>query len=132
MPVIGSILLDTSIVIAALRRIAGMREHLQSAEILWLPLFALGELEYGMRRSRQPEKHREAISAFLQGVDVLYPGAATAEEYGKIKAELATAGTPIPENDIWIAALARENNLSLATCDAHFQRVKQLTVLNWS
>jgi tRNA(fMet)-specific endonuclease VapC len=71
------------------------------------------------------------LSVFLQGVDILLPSHATAQEYGKIKAELAHAGSPIPENDLWIAAQARETGLPLATCDAHFGRVTGLVLLDW-
>jgi tRNA(fMet)-specific endonuclease VapC len=131
MPATGSILLDTTIVVSVLRRVPGMQEHIKSAPELWLPFFALGELEYGVSHSSQPEKQRHALSLFLQGVDLLFPSETTAREYGRIKAELARAGTPIPENDLWIAAQAIEHGLPLATCDAHFNRVKGLTVLDW-
>jgi tRNA(fMet)-specific endonuclease VapC len=88
-------------------------------------------LEYGVSYSSQPEKQRQALSLFIQGVDLLFPTETTTREYGKIKAELARAGTPIPENDVWIAAQAIEYGLPLATCDAHFSRVNGLTVLDW-
>jgi len=127
----GSVLLDTTIVVSVLRRVPGMQEKLQSASEIWLPLFALGELEYGESHSSQPEKQRQALSIFLQGVEVLFPSETTTRHYGKVKAELARAGTPIPENDVWIAAMAIEHGLPLATCDAHFSRVTGLTVLDW-
>jgi tRNA(fMet)-specific endonuclease VapC len=131
MPATGSVLLDTTIVVSVLRRVPGMQEKLKAASELWLPLFALGELEYGVSHSSQPERQREALILFLQGVDVLFPNEATTREYGSIKAELARAGTPIPENDVWIAAQAVEHGLPLATRDAHFSRVSRLTVLDW-
>jgi predicted nucleic acid-binding protein len=55
-----------------------------------------------------------------------YPTAADKETsvfYGQIAAGLARAGTPIPQNDIWIAALARQSGLPVATTDDHFDRV---------
>ena len=64
-------------------------------------------------------------------MDLLLPTETTAKEYGRIKAELAVAGTPIPENDVWLAAQAMEHGLPLATCDAHFARIKGLVVLDW-
>ena len=131
MPATGSVLLDTTIVVAVLRRVPGMRERLKSARDLWLPLFALGELEYGVSHSSQPWRQREALALFVQGVDLLFPTEATTREYGRIKAELARAGTPIPENDIWIAALAFEHGFPVATSDAHFNRINGLTVLDW-
>ncbi len=62
---------------------------------------------------------------------VLAITARTAEIFGQISAELALAGTPIPTNDVWVAALAREHALPVATDDAHFARVPGLTVLRW-
>ena len=63
---------------------------------------------------------------------VLLPvGAASAVRYGELKQRLALAGTPIPENDLWIAAVALEHGLPVATCDDHFNRVPGLTVLDW-
>ena len=62
---------------------------------------------------------------------VLLPDELTAEVYGQIKAELAQAGTPIPDNDLWIAALAREYQLPLATKDRHFALVPGLSTLAW-
>jgi tRNA(fMet)-specific endonuclease VapC len=131
MPATGSVLLDTTIVVSVLRRVPGMQERLKSASELWLPLFALGELEYGVSHSSQPDRQRQALSLFVQGVDLLFPSESTTREYGRIKAELARAGTPIPENDMWIAAQAVEHGLPLATCDAHFSRINGLTVLDW-
>jgi predicted nucleic acid-binding protein len=51
--------------------------------------------------------------------------------YGQVKATLAKAGTPIPQNDIWIAAAALEHDLPVATRDAHFSKVPDLLILNW-
>ena len=56
---------------------------------------------------------------------------ATSECYGRIKDELARAGTPNPENDIWIAAFAVEHALPMAVRDRHFEQVNGLTVLDW-
>jgi len=131
MPAIGSVLLDTTIVVSVLRRVPRMRERLKGASELWLPFFALGELEYGVAHSNQPDKQRQALTLFRQGVDLLLPSETTTRVYGEIKAELARSGSPIPENDVWIAAQAIEHGLPLATCDAHFSRVSRLTVLDW-
>ena len=131
MPATGSVVLDTTIVVSLLRRVPGMHERIKSATGLWLPLFALGELEYGVSHSSQPDRQRQALALFMQGVDLLFPSEATTREYGRIKSELARAGSPIPENDVWIAALAVEHGLPLATSDAHFSRVAGLTVLDW-
>jgi len=61
----------------------------------------------------------------------LFPDQATTERYGQIKAELAQVGRPIPDNDLWIAAIARQHGLVLATRDAHFAHVPGLQTLTW-
>jgi len=59
-------------------------------------------------------------------VDLLMPGRETAEEYARLFVQLKRAGTPVPDNDLWIAALALEHDLLLITRDRHFQRIPQL------
>lgn len=130
-PVTGDLVLDSSAVIAVLRRVPGAQERLAEARELWLPLPALGELEYGVAHSAQPARQRAALDAFLPAVVLLPLTAETAALYGRLKAGLARAGTPIPENDLWIAALAVEHGWPLATRDAHFTRVPGLMVQDW-
>jgi tRNA(fMet)-specific endonuclease VapC len=73
----------------------------------------------------------ERIRDFLRTAVVLLPDQGTAEHYGQLKAELAGTGNPIPDNDLWIAALARQYDLPLATRDGHFTPVPRLTTLAW-
>jgi tRNA(fMet)-specific endonuclease VapC len=92
---------------------------------------ALGELYYGAYRSDRLETRLAQIERFLDAVDLLTPDKETSVFYGQIAAGLARAGTPIPQNDIWIAALARQTGLPVATTDDHFDRVTNLAVLKW-
>jgi tRNA(fMet)-specific endonuclease VapC len=62
---------------------------------------------------------------------VLHPDPATAIHYARISADLEQKGTPIPENDVWIAAVALECGMPLATRDTHFGRVEGLKLLHW-
>lgn len=71
------------------------------------------------------------INRLLMTVAVIHPDDNTAEIYAKVAAELEANGTPIPENDIWIAAVALELDMPLATRDAHFERIPGLTILKW-
>jgi tRNA(fMet)-specific endonuclease VapC len=91
----------------------------------------LGELYCGGQLSANPEKTLVGIEIFLNATVLLLPTAATAVHYGQMRASLAKAGTPIPENDIWIAALAQEFQLPLAARDKHFERVAGLMLLKW-
>ena len=131
MPASGEVLLDTSVVIPYLKGDAAIAGQVQACSTLFLPQTVLGELYCGAHLSQNPGRHIEKIQTFLAAVALLSPGAATAEHYGRIRAQLAKGGTPIPENDIWIAALALEHQLPLAARDAHFNLVIGLPVLRW-
>jgi tRNA(fMet)-specific endonuclease VapC len=130
MPASGDVLLDTSVVIPFFKGDQAIGSQLAKA-VIYLPQTVLGELYCGANLSANPARHRGEILNFLSAVNVLSPGIATAEHYGQIRAALAKAGTPIPENDIWIAALALEHHLPLAARDAHFDRIPGLQVLKW-
>jgi len=126
-----SVLLDTSVVIRHFREGNALASHLAAFEELYLPQPALAELYAGAFRSARPEKNLEQIERFLEAVDVLLPDESTPELYGRISAQLAQAGTPIPQNDIWIAAIALQSDLPLATRDTHFRHVIGLQLLQW-
>lgn len=127
----SSILLDTSAVISHLRLNSSVTAKLEAAEFLFLPVIALGELLHGAYRLPFPERQLQKIKTFLQAVTVVGLSALSAEHFGKISAELSITGQMIPVNDIWIAALAREHHLPIATQDSHFERVDGISVLKW-
>ena len=81
MPATGRVVLDTSVVVASLRRVPGIAERLQEPEELLVPLIALSELEYGAERASQPARQREAMRLFLEAATLLLPTAQTAREY---------------------------------------------------
>ncbi len=125
------ILLDSSVVIPHLRGQLDLAAQVTPSEPLFLPLTALGELYKGVFKSSQPQKNRLLLETFLQTVAVLHPDTATALHYAQISADLERKGTPIPENDIWIAAVALECSMPLATRDAHFGQITGLQLLHW-
>ena len=125
------ILLDSSVVIPHLRGHLDLAAQVASNEPLFLPLTALGELYKGAFKSNQPQKNRLLLETFLQTVALLHPDTATAVHYAQISVELERQGTPIPENDLWIAAMALECAMPLATRDAHFGHVPGLQLLRW-
>ena len=96
-----------------------------------MPWVVLGELHYGALRAQRREAQLTLIRDFLQTATLLLPDQNTSERYGQVKAELAGIGKPIPDNDIWIAAMARQFDLPLVTRDAHFTVVPALTTLVW-
>ena len=123
MPETGNVLLDTSVVVAHLRGIQPVTLKLEQFDTLFLPIVALGELLCGIRKSVRAQENLAALQHWLRSATLLSLTEATADRYATIKSELSQAGTPIPENDVWIAAHAMEYGFPLATRDEHFHRV---------
>ena len=91
----------------------------------------LGELLYGARNSNRVQENVDRVEPFAASVIVLDCDSETARRYGLLKRELRERGTPIPENDIWIAALADQHELALVTRDQHFSSIPQLRLEHW-
>ena len=124
------ILLDTSVVIAHLRGRIDVLALTLPTEPLFLPLVALGELYKGAEKSTHAARNRQLVDDFLQIAALLLPGRATAKIYARAAVSLETSGQVTPENDLWIAAVALECDMPLATRDAHFQRVDGLAIFH--
>lgn len=88
----------------------------------------LGELHFGILNSGKVEKNLAKLTDLINGCHVLVVDTKTAQIYAQTRLALKQAGKPIPENDLWIAALCLEHQLALATSDAHFQFVSGLVV----
>ncbi len=126
----GKVLLDTNIVIALFSRDKAVSLQVSSSKIL-LPSIVLGELYYGARKSGQMASNLARISEFAGSVAVLNCDAVTAQHFGQIKDRLRSKGRPIPDNDVWIAAVAQQYGLPLATRDGHFKEVDGLALEIW-
>jgi tRNA(fMet)-specific endonuclease VapC len=81
----------------------------------------VGELYYGAYASSNSQKHIEQIQDFLADCIIVSPNVEASIAYGKLKSDLKKKGSPIPENDIWIAAIAIQQNIPLFTTDNHFK-----------
>ena len=127
----GSVLLDTNVVVAHFRNDPGLTARLGATLAVYVPWVVLGELHYGALRAQRREAQQALIRDFLQTGILLLPDENTSERYGQVKAELAVMGRLIPDNDIWIAAMARQFDLPLVTRDEHFAAVPGLTTLAW-
>ena len=98
---------------------------------LFLPAIVLGEYRFGIKVARD-RKTREAWLATVESaVTVLEVNSETARHYADVREELRQAKTPIPENDLWIAALVRQHSDELLSNDAHFDKVEDLTRIGW-
>ena len=119
---------DTNRLTDLLRGDARLAERLGACDEVWVPLIVLGEIKAGFHGGTQRHRNEALLQRFLAKatVSVLLPGRETAEHYGRIFVQLKRAGTPVPDNDLWIAALALEHDLTLITRDRHFKRIGQL------
>lgn len=127
----GKFLLDTNIVIALTVRDDAVLQRLEEDVTVFLPSVVVGELFFGAYRSGRVEENLARVTELASNNTVLVCDTATARYYGRIKNRLREVGRPIPENDIWIAALARQHNLTLVSRDSHFSEVKELQVQGW-
>ncbi|MES2702906.1 MAG: type II toxin-antitoxin system VapC family toxin [Bacteroidota bacterium] len=122
-------LLDTSVIIDVFRNNNTVAARLDAMDEVYVPVEVIGELYYGAYRSADPLKHISRIRFFLLSCKVLSPDSSTSDTYGEIKSALMGKGKPIPENDIWIAALARQHNLPVFTADKHFSEVDHISLV---
>jgi tRNA(fMet)-specific endonuclease VapC len=127
----GSVLLDTNIVIALFAGDAAVRNHLAQNLQVFLSSTVLGELYYGALKSRRISENVARIDELASSINVLPCDAVTARHYGEIKETLRSHGQPIPENDIWVAAVARQHGLALVTRDEHFKFIQALSLEQW-
>jgi tRNA(fMet)-specific endonuclease VapC len=102
----GRYLLDTNIIIALFADDLAVKNSFVNADEVFIPSIAIGELCYGARKSGRSKENLERIDEFIANNTVLGCDAQTARYYGEIKNNLRLKGHPLPENDIWIAAIA--------------------------
>jgi predicted nucleic acid-binding protein len=125
------VILDTNAVSALFRGDAGLEEVLSGQERHHLPVIVLGEYLYGLSGSGRSQVLEVLLDA-LAGESVVLPvDARTARSYAEVRRRLRRAGTPIPENDVWIAALARQHDLPVVSRDRHFDTVKGLVRIDF-
>ncbi len=127
----GDYVLDTNIVIALLKGEEGVASRAASALSVWIPFPVLGELHYGARNSAHPEENVARVEQIAAHSSVLFPDLATVREYGVVRSRLRAIGRPIPEADLWIAALTIQHGLVLVSRDTHFEDVSRLQLERW-
>lgn len=122
------LLLDTNAYSAMRRGHPDVAQHLRTATEIVMSVVVLGELFYGFHHGARYEDNLSKLESFLERpeVRVLPVTRQTAEAFGRISVKLRQAGTPIPSNDIWIAAHNVEAQATLLSFDPHFRRVDPL------
>ncbi len=101
---------------------------LEEAEAILLPFVVLGELRAGFVHGRRQADNERTLRQFLlkDGVHVLFADDQTTHHYASVFRQLWKQGTPIPTNDMWLAALVLQHNLALHARDKHFEHLPQL------
>lgn len=117
-----SVLADGDLEIATL-----IRRH----DFIAIPVVVLGEYRYGIKRSRHRLEYENWLAQQIERVEILPITQETAVIYAEIRHSLKIAGRPMPSNEVWIAALAREHQLPIASQDRHFDSVAGVIRVEW-
>ena len=122
------LLLDTSAYVGFKRNKVEIVETIVKAELILFSPIVLGELMFGFRNGTRFKKNMDELNEFLQHevVKLTLIGDITSDRYSRIATQLKLQGTPIPTNDIWIAAQTMEHGAELITSDQHFEAVSGL------
>ena len=125
-------ILDTNAVSSLL---AGGHEPLnallKSSPRQHLPLIVIAEYQFGLLALQRPRRLQSLLRRFEAESIILYPDRATADYYAAIRHGLKLLGKPIPENNMWIAALARQHSLEIVSRDPHFDHVEGVRRVRW-
>ena len=127
----GKFLLDTNVIIALFAKEPVVHERLSNADEVFVPCIALGEMFFGAYKSLRIKENLARINEFVLNSTVLACDTDTAKKYGDIKNQLKEKGQPLPENDIWIAAVAQQYDLTFITRDNHFHIIENLKIESW-
>src|SRR5574341_637138 len=127
----GRLAVDTNAVIAYREGIPEVCELIDRTDIVFLPVIVLGELRYGAINSSKPKKNEQDVNKFVAHTFLIPIDEAVAVSYANVRSNLKKTGHPIPENDIWIAAICLELDVPLLSSDGHFEHINGLEVINW-
>lgn len=124
-------ILDTNGLSAVADGEGALEPILSKAAEIAVPVIVLGEYRYGIRQSRDRQRYEQWLTESLRNYRVLAVDEETALAYAALRYELRRAGTPIPSNDVWIAALCRQHAFSLLSRDRHFDLVRGIERIDW-
>jgi tRNA(fMet)-specific endonuclease VapC len=126
-----AVILDTNAVSALFAGDPALGKALAGDERHHLPVIVIGEYRYGLLGSRSRDHLQSLLATLIRESFVLRIDETTAETYSQVRADLRQKGRPIPENDIWIAALARQHRQPVVSRDGHFDYVPDLRRIAW-
>jgi tRNA(fMet)-specific endonuclease VapC len=126
-----ALVLDTNALSALVEGDVRLDRIITGEHRLAIPVIVLGEYLFGIRHSRNRARYEQWLRERLGLFMILNADTETARAYADIRSELRSGGKPIPMNDLWIAAIARQYDTPLITRDAHFAVVQGLRLLSW-
>ena len=124
-------ILDTNALSAMADGEKALQPVLQEASEVALPVIVLGEYRYGIGQSRNRKYYERWLTEYLPTFRILDVEEKTTAAYAAVRTELKKAGTPIPSNDVWIAAMCRQHSLPVLSRDLHFDSVAGLRRIAW-
>jgi tRNA(fMet)-specific endonuclease VapC len=127
----GKYLLDTNIIIALFAGEVQVHARLRECPAIFISAISVGELVYGAHKSRRVIENLSRIRYFVANNTVLHCDQETAYHYGKLKHILQQQGRIMPENDMWIAALTQQHQLTLVSRDKHFEMISEFSLEIW-
>jgi tRNA(fMet)-specific endonuclease VapC len=120
--------LDTNRYVDLCKGVDGTVRLVSTADAVFLPFVVVAELRAGFVLGKRTAENERVLRRFLlkPGVSVLFPDDQTTHHYASTYRQLRRQGTPIPTNDLWIAALVLQHNLRLHDRDRHFNHLPQI------
>jgi tRNA(fMet)-specific endonuclease VapC len=109
---------------------AAVKEFTRADEVA-IPVIVLGEYRFGISQSRHKQEYERWLAKMVAVCRVFEVNEDTAVSYAALRSELKKAGTPIPSNDVWIAALCRQHAVPILSRDQHFDRVSGIERVAW-
>lgn len=126
----GKIIADTSAVISLFKGHEKAQIQFNQSEIVYLPSIVVGELYCGVYNCHNPDREISKIEKLIEKTVLLDVDYEAGKYYGEIINQLRTQGTPIPNNDVWIAAVAKQHNLPVLARDKHFKRIIDIKLIS--
>lgn len=122
-------LMDTNVIVRVLNGDRELINELSKISSLCTCTVVLGELMYGAAKSAHVVQNKQNVKSFCSRYPLLGVSNIVAEFYGEIKKDLLSHGNLMPENDMWIAATALANDMTVITQDKHFEHIQNLMVI---
>ena len=127
-----SYLIDTNIIIALINKEISIELKIQKIKNdISIACISIGELVLGAKQSQNKDKNLNAICDLIKDYTILNINTNTAFQYGDLKSQLRAIGKPIPDNDNWIAAIAKEHDLTIITRDKHLLEIDFIKTERW-